>query len=243
MHPERTIPRQELRYLLKVIGAGYSRTGTLSLKRALEILGVGRCYHFTEVLKRRHATHWLDILDGGPQDWDAIFDGYGATVDWPAVTYYRELADYYPNAKVILTTRDPEQWHASISKALLPLRQVLPSWLPWASRIRRLTDLTIWQGTFEGRVEDREFATACLRHHSQEVTAAIDSQRLLVFDVRQGWNPLCEFLQCPVPDVPFPRTNSRRSIHAAVWAIRCLKWLIVATVIVAVVAVTTWVTR
>ena len=128
--------------MLEVIGAGYSRTG--------------RCYHFTELLKRRHATRWLAVLDGAPPNWDDMFAGYSATVDWPAVSYYRELADHYPDAKVILTIRDPDQWHASLKDALLPLRRVLPSWIPWTSRIGRLTDLTMWKGTFQGRAEDRD---------------------------------------------------------------------------------------
>jgi hypothetical protein len=208
----------------------------MSLKHALEILGVGRCYHFTELLKRQHATRWLALLDGAPPDWDDLFANYSATVDWPAVMYYRELADYYPGAKVILTIRDPDQWHASLKDALLPLRRVLPSWIPWASRIGRLTDLTIWKGTFEGRAEDREFAIACFQRHSQEVRAEIDEERLLVYNVREGWEPLCKFLGLPIPDVPFPRTNSRRSIHAAIWAIRGFKWLIIAIPILTAVA-------
>ena len=221
--------------MLKVIGAGYSRTGTLSLKRALEILGIGRCYHFTELLKRRHAKSWLAVLDGAPPNWDELFADYSATVDWPAVTYYRELANHYPGAKVILTIRDPGQWHASLKDALLPLRRVLPSWIPWAARIGRLTDLTIWQGTFKGRAEDREFAIACFQRHSEEVSAAIGQERLLVYNVREGWEPLCNFLGCPVPDTPFPRTNSRRSLRAAVWAIRSTKWLLIAIPILAAV--------
>lgn len=213
--------------MLKVIGAGYSRTGTLSLKHALEILGVGRCYHFTELLKRRHATSWLAVLDGATPNWDELFAGYSATVDWPAVTYYRELAEHYPAAKVILTIREPGQWHASLKDALLPLRRALPSWVPWASRIGRLTDLAIWHGTFKGRAEDRDFAIACFQRHSEEVCAEIEDERLLVYDVKDGWEPLCRFLGRPIPDTPFPRTNSRRSLRAAVWAIRGVKWLII----------------
>lgn len=223
--------------MLEIIGAGYSRTGTLSLKHALEILGIGRCYHFTELLKRRHATRWLAVLDGATPDWDDLFADYSASVDWPAVTFYRELADYYPDAKVILTVRDPDQWHASMKDALLPLRRVLPSWIPWASRIGRLTDLTIWKGTFKGRVEDKDFAIACFQRHSQEVCAEIDEKRLLVYDVREGWEPLCKFLGRPIPDVPYPRTNSRRSLRAAVWAIRVTKWVIISSLILTAVAV------
>jgi len=211
----------------------------MSLKHALEILGIGRCYHFTELLKRRHATRWLAVLDGAPPNWDELFTDYAATVDWPAVSYYRELADYYPDAKVILTIRDPNQWHASLKDALLPLRRVLPSWIPWVARISRLTDLTIWKGTFKGRAEDRDFAIACLQRHTQEVCAEIDAKRLLVYNVKDGWGPLCEFLGYPIPASPFPRTNSRQSIRVAIWAIRVAKWFIIAMPVLIAVALMT----
>jgi hypothetical protein len=217
--------------LLEVIGAGYSRTGTLSLKRALEILGVGRCYHFVELLKRRHAARWLAILDGKPPNWEEVFAGYSAAVDYPAVAFYRELAAEYPEAKVILTVRDPDEWHASIRDALLPLRRTLVPWLPWASQVRRLTDRLIWDGAFEGRAAERDFAVARFHEHVRRVRAAIDAERLLVFDVKEGWEPLCRFLGRPVPAVAFPRTNSRRSIRAAVWLVRGGKALTVALLV------------
>jgi hypothetical protein len=214
--------------LLEVIGAGFSRTGTMSLKRALEILGVGRCYHFTELLKRRHVARWLAIANGGPADWDELFAGYAAAVDWPAAAYYRELADHYPDAKVILTIRDPGEWHSSLSKALLPLRRSLTQWLPWKSRIARLTDEVIWDGTFAGRAHEREFAVARFLRHTGEVRAVIDSKRLLVFDVKEGWEPLCRFLGRPVPGVPFPRANRRSTIRAATWLMTSLKIVAIA---------------
>lgn len=197
-----------------------SRTGTLSLKRALEILGCGRCYHFVELLKRGHGARWLAILDGAPPNWDEVFAGYTAAVDYPAVAFYRALADAYPRAKVILTVRDPDEWHASIREALLPLRRSLVAWNPWASKLRRLTDRLIWDGTFEGRAAEHGFAVARLEAHNAEVRAAIAPERLLVFDVREGWEPLCRFLGRPVPDVPFPSTNSRRSVRTAARLLR-----------------------
>lgn len=203
----------------------------MSLKRALEILGFGRCYHFTELLRRRHGARWLAIADGNPADWNELFAGYAATVDWPAVAYYRELADYYPDAKVVLTTRDPDEWHASICEALLPLRRTLAWWIPWASRLGRLTDRVIWDGAFEGHAAERDFAVARFHRHAREVFAEIEAKRLLVFDVKEGWEPLCRFLDRPVPSVPFPRSNSRRSIRAAIWLIRVVKFLAIALLI------------
>ena len=221
--------------LLEVIGAGYGRTGTMSLKRALEILGFGRCYHFTELLKRGHAARWLAIANGEPADWRSLFAGYSATVDWPAAAYYRVLANHYPDAKVILTVRDPDEWHASIREALLPLRRTLSAWIPWASRLGRLTDRVIWDGTFEGRAAERDFAVARFDRHTREVCAEIDARRLLVFDVKQGWEPLCRFLDRPVPGVPFPRANPRSNIRAAIWLIRGVKYLATALLVALVV--------
>jgi hypothetical protein len=212
----------------------------MSLKRALEILGFGRCYHFTELLKRRHAARWLAIVNGEPADWNQLFAGYSATVDWPAAAYYRVLARCYPDAKVILTVRDPDEWHASIREALLPLRRTLTRWIPWTSRLGRLTDQVIWEGTFDGRADERDFAVERFDRHTREVCAEIDANRLLVFDVKQGWEPLCQFLGRPVPSVPFPRANPRRNVRAAIWLIRgakCLAVAVVAALVVGLLAV------
>lgn len=218
-------PAKEHWPLLEVIGAGFGRTGTMSLKRALEILGYRRCYHFSEVVRRWHAARWLAVTESGSADWNALFRGYAATVDWPGAAYYRELAACYPDARVILTVRDPDQWHASLRAALLPLRATLPSWLPWTSRLARLTDRLIWQGTFDGRAAERDYAVAKYQLHLQQVRATIDPARLLVYNVNEGWEPLCRFLGKPVPEVPFPRTNSRQFVMTGVWLIRLLKVL------------------
>ena len=113
--------------MLKVIGAGFGRTGTSSLKIALERLGFGRCYHFRNMLADWHVPRWRAILAGAPPDWDALFRGYASTADFPVAAYYRELATHYPEAKVILSTRDPEDWYRSTRDTLLPLRRALPT--------------------------------------------------------------------------------------------------------------------
>ena len=202
--------------MLKIIGAGFGRTGTSSLKVALEKLGFGRCYHFRNMLADWHVPRWRAILAGGKPDWDALFRGYASTADFPTAAYYRELAAHYPEARVILSTRDPEAWYRSTRETLLPLRRALPTWLPPFGLIAEVTDKLLWQGAFEGRFEDRDYMLQRYARHLAEVRAAIPPERLLVFDVRQGWQPLCTFLGVPVPATPFPRINDTRHMRTIV---------------------------
>jgi len=214
--------------MLRVIGAGFGRTGTTSLKKALEQLGFGPCYHFTEMLKRGHVGRWLAVAEhpgGLGVDWDRLFRGYASVTDWPAAAYYRELAAHYPDAKLILSVRDPGDWHASIGRTLLPMRRALVEWMPWFGAIARLTDVVVWDGVFDGRATDRQYAIDVFERHCDEVRAAFPDDRLLVFDVREGWAPLCDFLDVPVPEnVSFPRSNDTRTIRRTVWLLRALRY-------------------
>jgi hypothetical protein len=207
--------------MLKIIGAGFGRTGTSSLKIALEQLGFGRCYHFRNMLADWHVPRWRAILAGAPPDWDRMFEGYASTADFPTAAYFRELAAHYPAAKVILSTRDPEAWYRSTRETLLPLRLALPTWLPPFGLIAEVTDKLLWRGAFEGRFDDRDYMLQRYARHLAEVRAAIAPERLLVFDVRQGWQPLCEFLGVPVPATPFPKVNDTRHMQNIVRLIRC----------------------
>ena len=212
--------------MLRVIGAGFGRTGTMSLKFALETLGFGRCYHFTEMLKSRHGRRWLEISEGAAPDWDSLFAGYQSTTDWPAASFYRELADAYPDSKVILTVRDPDDWYRSVTTTIYRLRSLLPAWMPGASTLCRLTDNVVWRGEFDGKIENREHAIARFEAHNAEVRRSIPEDRLLVFNVREGWEPLCGFLQAPVPDgIDFPFVNDARSIGRAIRLIVILRFL------------------
>jgi len=199
---------------LSVIGAGYGRTGTLSLKHALEQLGYVKCHHMIEVL--RHPTQsdaWLTAARGGSVDWDTLLDGYQATVDWPACHFYRELAEHYPDAKVVLTVRDPEAWYASMAATTLKvIREGLASGRIDPQRGNLGTELVV-KAAFGGRIDDPAHGAAVFRRHTQAVRAAIPAERLLVYEVREGWGPLCAFLGRPVPDTPFPRVNSREEFH------------------------------
>lgn len=190
---------------LEIIGAGMGRTGTASLKVALEALGIGRCYHMSEVLKNPGFVQgWVDAADGNP-DWDAIFSGYAATVDNPGCNYWRELAAHYPTAKVILTTRDANKWFESTSETIHSAdfaRHMENS--PFGEMIQK----TIWN-RMDNRMQDREYMVDFFNTRSAEIIASIPAEKLLVYQVSDGWEPLCEFLNVPLPDMEFPRINSR----------------------------------
>ena len=194
---------------LRVIGAGLGRTATFSLKFALEHLGFGPCYHMSEVFAgaRRNVPLWLDVVRGKP-NWDSIFDGFRSTTDYPACSYWRELAEFYPDAKVVLTVRDPNSWFESVSETIFSER-MQGSFA--GTPVEAMMNGVIFDA-FAGRANDRAFMTDWFTHRNQQVVAALPPERLLVFAPKQGWEPLCAFLGVPVPAEPFPRVNSRDEI-------------------------------
>ncbi len=197
---------------LKVIGAGFGRTGTSSLQVALEQLGFGKCYHMREVfVHREHAPLWYAASQGQPVDWDVLFAGYQSTVDWPGCTFYQELMRHYPDAKVLLSVREPDKWYASALNTIYSSHK--PSLANWLFRLnprnrywRGLID-TIWKTTFHGRFGDQAYAVEVFKRHSAEVQRVVPAERLLVYNVKEGWEPLCRFLDVPVPATPFPHLN------------------------------------
>jgi hypothetical protein len=204
---------------VKLIGAGLPRTGTLSQKIALEVLGFGPCYHMVSVLADLpQAVLWDRALDG-ERPWSEIFDGYGSTVDWPSGYFYRDLMEAYPDAKVLLSTRDPEAWERSMRETVWDVRngeslmrllssargEVDADWQGFLRMIDRL----LWKGdgTFAtGHAAPGRLIEGMLRHHD-EVQRTVAPERLLVWNVADGWEPLCSLLEVPVPDMPFPRVN------------------------------------
>ena len=219
--------------MLEVIGAGFGRTGTLSLKHALEILGFGKCYHFREMLKARHARRWLRITDGEPADWESLFQGYRATTDWPAAAFYRDLAVAYPDAKLILTVRDADEWYDSLRATVGRLRNVMPAYWPGLGTVAAVADRVIWDGEFRGRADDREYAISCYREHNDDVQRIMPAERLLVFDVRDGWKPLCRFLNVPVPqNIPFPRVNDRLVMRRYIRALMIARYAVPAMFVI-----------
>ena len=195
---------------LAVMGPGFGRTGTMSLKLALETLGFGPCHHFAEVVAHpEQVPHWLRVAAGKFVVWDEVFASYRSQVDWPGAHVWRELAAAYPEAKVVLTVRPEEQWWTSFSATIGKLMDS-PNQVPLTPHIGTLLNVgieLIQVQTFGCAPTDREGVLAAYRRRTEEVRAAIPSKRLLVFDVAEGWTPLCRFLDAPVPDAPFPRVN------------------------------------
>jgi Sulfotransferase domain len=203
---------------MKVIGAGYGRTGTLSLKAALERLGFGPCYHMVELMRHpEHGPLWRSALGGETVDWRDVFSGYEATTDWPACNFWRELADAYPEAKVILTLRDPERWWNSIDSTVFAAMRagVTPGPPPAVLEMQRLAEL-LMTTTFAGRVADREHVVRQFEEHNERVRQGVPASRLLVYQVSQGWGPLCDFLGVEPPGEPFPHLNEGAHFPALV---------------------------
>jgi hypothetical protein len=208
---------------MRLIGAGLPRTGTLTQKVALEMLGFEPCYHWVNVIADLDQVGvWNRALDGaGP--WEEVFGGFQATVDWPGGYFWRELMDYYPDAKVLLSVRDAEKWEPSFRETIWNMcfgeslirlissarGQVDPQW----SRYLQLVDRMFWsgQGTFASGHETPEQLMAQFERHNEHVKANVPPERLLVWNVTEGWEPLCDFLDVPAPADPLPHVNDRET--------------------------------
>ena len=183
----------------------------MSVKAAIEYLGVGRTYHMHEVfLNPAHATVWEAAWDGNQPDWRAFLRGYSATLDGPACLYWREIADSFPDAKVLLLTRDPDSWYDS---AYSTVYQVAKGSLAAAEPALKMIRRTFFQGYFDDRFEDRDYAIATYSQYCQEVRESVMPDRLLEYQVTEGWSPLCEFLGCDVPTDPFPMKNTKEAFE------------------------------
>lgn len=212
---------------MDVIGTGFGRTGTLSTKKALERIGFGPCHHMEEAI--RHPSQFQHLaahLRGEAVDWSQAFAGYRAQVDFPGACIWRELLATFPDAKVLHTVRDPERWYESTLDTIYPARTMIAPWarraLPFIDRAFVINEAMIWNGLFEGRFEDRRRAIEIYEARTAEVIDAVPPERLLVFDVAQGWEPLCRFLDVPVPTEPFPHVNDRAALGRRFAALRGL---------------------
>ncbi|MBI2995021.1 MAG: sulfotransferase family protein [Gammaproteobacteria bacterium] len=194
---------------LKLIGAGFGRTGTASLKFALEWLGFGPCYHMMEVMPNpRNVAYWARIARGEQPDWDRIFEGYASTVDFPACSYWRELAAHFPEAKVILSMRDPDRWFESAQRTIFSKAHLDQFLGDGCDPDLRDMVARLFITTFDGHGRDRDHAIAVYNRHNEEVMRTIPVDRLLAFNPEQGWAPLCAFLGVSMPDEPFPIRNT-----------------------------------
>ena len=190
---------------LKIVGSGLGRTGTKSMQTALNMLGVGPCHHMIEVMQLPESVPlWIEAGAGRP-DWDAIFKDYNSMVDYPGAAYWRELAAYYPDAKVLHTQRDPDKWFESTQATIFAPGGGVNSPGPMATFFNSFT------GPFREHIHDRAFMTDYFRRHNETVKATIPAERLLIYEVGEGWERLCKFLGVPVPTEPYPSENSREN--------------------------------
>lgn len=195
---------------LDIIGPGFGRTGTNSLKLALEQLGSGPCHHMYEINPDApdQVAHWEAISKGETPDWDQVFAGFRSQLDWPGCHFWRELLAHYPDAKVVLSVRDAQGWLKSFKSTILPyLNSTTPQEDPLRQRKTEMTRRIIRDQAFGGNLSD-ETLLRVFNDHIAEVQETVPAERLLTFDVREGWEPLCTFLGVSVPDGSFPRTNT-----------------------------------
>jgi len=204
---------------LEVIGAGQGRTGTHSLKVALEQLGFGPCHHMIELVQHpEQFAIWERVFEEKERpDWETVFKGYRSACDAPSVLVYKELAKRYPNAKVIHTVRDPESWWRSASATVLNARRNFAELrdTPMARMFEKAAGYRARHGGAADILQlDHETAIAEFNRHNEEVAKVIEPERLLVYEVKQGWAPLCKFLGVPIPSTSFPLTNTTEEFQA-----------------------------
>jgi hypothetical protein len=200
---------------LRVIGAGVGRTGTLSLKGALETLLGGTCYHMLEVFTHDdHVTMWCDAATGGDVDWAAMLADYNATSDFPACLFWRELSELYPDAPVLLSTRASSQvwWESAHETIFSPMIEAVGAERPdWLAMWR-----TVSKARFTDQIHDEAAAKTAYDRHNDEVRSSFSPDRLIDWQPGDGWEPICERLGLAVPDTPFPHANTRAEMKAMI---------------------------
>jgi hypothetical protein len=200
---------------LEVVGAGFGRTGTQSLKLALEELGVGPCYHMMEVFgNTEHIPLWAAATRGETPDWDALFANYRSTVDWPGCAFWRDLAEKNPNARILLSYRNSDDWYDSFHNTIYQAMTRDPPPEPaWVAVHHEMTRQLVLEQALGGRPDDRAHAIRCYEDHNEAVRSEVASDRLILHEVGAGWEPLCIGLNLPVPDKPYPKTNNTKEFR------------------------------
>ncbi|HYC01243.1 MAG TPA: sulfotransferase [Candidatus Limnocylindrales bacterium] len=192
---------------LRVVGAGLGRTGTMSLKLALEQLLGGPCYHMAEVIEHpEHIPVWHQAALGKLPDWRRLFEGYRAAVDWPVAAFWEPIAAAFPDAIIVHSNRDPESWWESASSTIFPTAAAAQG--PW----REMLD-AMFGRHFTTDLGNREECISAYKRHNAHVLATADPKRLVEWTAKQGWAPLCRALNLPVPDAEFPRVNTKEEFH------------------------------
>jgi hypothetical protein len=204
---------------MDVIGVGFGRTGTLSLKAALERLGFGPCMHMLSLLDdAERSAQFRAAAEGDEAALAKALAGCRSTVDWPGVYFWRELVERNPAAKVVLTVRDPHRWYDSMERTILlaaeGIRKADDQRSAALTEVMAMTRATVWNGTFGGRLGDRDHAIKIFQDHIADVRRVVPAERLLVFEVTEGWEPLCSFLGVPAPGEAFPRLNDTAEFQA-----------------------------
>lgn len=207
---------------LQVIGTGMGRTGTMSLKVALEQLGFGKCYHMFELFQHpEDVTYFQKAERGEPVDWKKLFEGYQSAVDQPVIHYYKQITALYPGAKVVHTMRDGEAWYKSAietifwaSKPSVGRKLEVMMRMPFSSVVRKRFPVmqltgTLMDNEFGKNLHDKQEVIRRYNAYNEDVLKTIPKERLLLYDVKSGWEPLCTFLNVPVPSMPFPKANTR----------------------------------
>ena len=195
---------------LRVVGAGFGRTGTHSLKIALEKLLGTPCYHMIEVFKHpEHVRVWHDAALGRPVDWNALFAGYSAAVDWPSSAYWPEQMNAFPDAIVLLSVRDPESWWQSGRETILRDHDNPMATPEWKVMVQAM-----FAKYWNGAAFDRDTSIAAFKANTDRVLREVPKERLLVWQASDGWEPICNALDVPVPNEPFPRVNTREEWRA-----------------------------
>lgn len=209
---------------IKIIGAGLPRTGTNTLKESLEKLGFVKTYHMKELLYNPTTLHyWKTLKETGTTNWDELYNGFQATVDFPAYPWYKEHMKKYPDAKVILTVRPFEKWHASVYSTIwlagpknifekiikIIIMLLFKPRLMKVSLCVKFAKMMIFKVHFQGKFEDKVFAEKIFNQHIADVKAYVPADKLLVYDVSEGWGPLCKFLGVPEPSEPLPHLNKK----------------------------------
>lgn len=197
--------------MLEVVGAGVGRTGTRSLKVALEQLLGGTCHHMVEVFGHPdQIAVWTDAIDGRPVDWEGLMKPYTAQVDWPGASFWPELSNANPDALVILSVRDPDEWYMSCTNTIFGgIRMMADDGDEWMAAMVRLLG-----ERFSSQVGDRGAMTTAFEKHNDAVRAGVPKERLLEWSAADGWEPICERLGVPVPSEPFPVTNTTNEFRS-----------------------------